>query len=227
MINVSRLAVRWGAVCVLLLVGWLQTACKTGASDSKIGGSSDTTGTQFASVRAVADTNSSSDVNGELDKLRVGDKVTIDFYDMPVPFPQREERIKEDGTITLLEGKTFVAAGKTRGQLEQEIHDFYVPRYYVKMTISVRQMKETQFYYVRGEVKVPGRQIYISRITVLRAIGSAGDFTDFARKTEIKLIRADGTTKTLNAKKLLKNPALDLEIFPGDTVYVPRRSILY
>jgi protein involved in polysaccharide export with SLBB domain len=144
---------------------------------------------------------------------------------MPAPFTPRDERIKEDGTITLLEGKTFNAAGKTRGQLEKEIHDWYVPSYYLKMTVSVRQQKETQFYYIRGEVKMPGRQVYISRITVLRAIGSAGDFTDFAKKTHVQLIRANGGKAiTVNAKKALKNAALDLEILPGDTVFVPRRG---
>src|SRR5690349_20159639 len=118
MINVRRLAGGWVAVRGLLLVGWLQTGCKTGSSDPKFGESSNTTGTQFASVRAVGDTNSTPDSSAELDKLSVGDKITIDFYDMPVAFPTREERIKDDGTITLMEGKTFVAAGKSRRQLE-------------------------------------------------------------------------------------------------------------
>src|SRR5436190_15895300 len=105
MINVSRLAGRFGAVCVLLLVGWLQTGCQTGGSDAKFGGSSETTGTQFASVRAVGDTNSvpGPGPDRNLDLLSVGDKLTIDFYDTAVGFPTREERIKDDGTITLME----------------------------------------------------------------------------------------------------------------------------
>jgi len=165
--------------------------------------------------------------NDSLDALHVGDTLTIEFSDMPAAMQPREERIKEDGTITLLEQKVFVAAGKTRGQLEKEIHDWYVPRFYLKMTVSIRQLKDTQFYYVRGEVRMPGRQVYISRITVLKAIGSAGDFTDFARKSEVQLTRADGRKFTIHAKKALKNPSLDLEIFPGDTVFVPRRTIFY
>jgi len=218
MINVSRLAGRWGLVCVLLAVGWLGAACKT-PSNSSLGG--DPSGAQLASVSPVGATNDSADL------LHVGDSVTVEFSDTPVPFTPRDERLKEDGTITLLEGKTFMAAGKTRGQLEKEIHDWYVPNYYLKMTVSVHQQKETQFYYVRGEVKVPGRQVYISRISVLRAIGSAGDFTDFARKTAVQLIRADGSKTIINAKKALHDPVLDLEMLPGDTVYVPRRGPLW
>ena len=230
MINVSRLAGRWGCIGVLLAVYWFASGCKSGASDAKVGGAADPGGAQLASVApgALANPAATDGVGTErLDALHVGDKITIEFTDMPTPFLPRDERIKEDGTVTLLEGKTFVAAGKTRGQLETEIHKFYVPRYYLKMTVSVQQQKETQFYYVRGEVKLPGRQVYISRITVLRAIGSASDFTDFARKTAVQLIRANGRKITINAKKALRDPSLDLEIFPGDTVYVPRRGPLW
>lgn len=231
MINVRRLAGRCGLIWVVLAACWFASGCKTGSSGSQLGGSPDPAGTQFASVAPVAQTTdlaaNERSGNESLDALHVGDKLTIEFTDMPVTLPSREERIKEDGTITLLEGKTFVAAGKTRGQLEREIHDFYVPRFYLKMTVSVQQQKETQFYYVRGEVKTPGRQVYISRITVLRAIGSAGDFTDFARKTAVQLVRADGRKIIINAKKALHDAKLDLEIFPGDTVYVPRRGPLW
>jgi protein involved in polysaccharide export with SLBB domain len=221
MINVRRLAGRWGVLCLLVAVGWLAAGCKTGSAGSGYGGTPDPSGKQFASVSPVAGTNDS------IDLFHVGDSVTIEYSDMPVTYTSRDEKIKEDGTITLLEGKTFTAAGKRRAQLEREVHDYYVPNYYLKMTVSIRQQKETQFYYVRGEVKSPGRQVYISRITVTRAIGSAGDFTDFARKTTVRLIRADGSTKILNAKKLIKNPALDPEVLPGDTVYVERRGPLY
>ncbi len=230
MINASRLVGRWGLVGVLLGICWFAAGCKTGAADSQLGGSAEPGGTQFASVAPGALTNTATNDRAgsdRLDALHVGDKIKIDFTDTPIGIAPREERIKEDGMITLLEGHTFVAAGKTRGELENEIHDFYVPRFYLKMTVSVQQQKETQFYNVRGEVKAPGRQIYISRITTLQAIGSAGDFTDFAKKTAVQLVRANGRKITINAKKALKDPTLDLEIFPGDTITVIRRGPLW
>jgi len=153
--------------------------------------------------------------------------MTIEFSDMPVVVTSREEHIKEDGTVTLMEGKSFVAAGKTRGQLEKEIHDFYVPRYYLKMTVSIRQKDQTQFYYVRGEVKLPNRQIYISRIDLLQAIASAGDFTDFARKSSVQLTRADGRKMTIDARKARRDPNLNPEVLPGDIIDVPRRNIFH
>jgi polysaccharide export outer membrane protein len=153
--------------------------------------------------------------------------LTIELTDTAVTFLPREERIKEDGTITLVEGKTFTAAGKTRGQLEQEIHGWYVPRFYLKMTVSVRQKEQTQFYYVNGEVKQPARQIYISRIRLLQAIASAGDFTDFARKRAVLLTRADGRRIVINCVKARQHDDLNLEILPGDIIDVPRRNPIW
>ena len=85
-----------------------------------------------------------------------------------MPLPPFEEKIKEDGTITLLLNQTFKAAGKTRGELEKEIRERYVPRLLQYMTVTVKQ--QDRWYYVDGEVKSPNRQIYNSRITVLKAI---------------------------------------------------------
>jgi Periplasmic protein involved in polysaccharide export len=157
-------------------------------------------------------------------RLRVGDNLKIILSDIPILVAPFEQRIKEDGTIVLIENKKFTAAGKTRSELEKEIHDTYVPKFFVKMTVFVEWEKQSQFYYVGGEVKHPDRQVYISRITVLKAIQSAGDFTDFAKKSKIQLTRADGRKLFVNYNKALKDPRLDPEVYPGDTITVPRRS---
>jgi protein involved in polysaccharide export with SLBB domain len=119
--------------------------------------------------------------------------------------------------------KNFVAANKTRGELEREIHDYYVPSIYKQMTVVVRHEPQTRFYSVGGEVKAPGRQVYISAMTVLKAIQSSGDFTDFANKRRVKLIHANGKSQVVNCKKIIKYPNLDLPVYPGDTIVVPRR----
>ena len=153
----------------------------------------------------------------------MGDSLTITFTDTPVPIPNFDEKIREDGTITLTLNKTFTAAGKSRGDLEKEIRACYVPNYYKYMTVTVKQQSDTRWYYANGEVKMPNRQIYAGRITVLKAIASVGGFTDFANKKKVKLTRVDGRTQTVNCNKALENPSLDPEIYPGDTVHVPRR----
>ena len=155
--------------------------------------------------------------------LRVGDSLTITFMDTPVSIPVFDEKIKEDGTITLTLNQTFQAAGKTPGDLAKEIRARYVPNFYKYMTVSVNQVESTRWYYVDGEVRTPNRQIYNSRMTVLKAIASAGGFTDFANKRKVKLTRVDGRTQIINCKKALEKPNLDPEIYPGDKIYVPRR----
>jgi polysaccharide export outer membrane protein len=210
----------------LLILVFVLAGCKSGASSSgftqlpgHVGGSAEQGGaiTNISSARPSGDT---------WDAIRAGDTLRISFSDLPIVMAGPiEERVKDDGTITLLENQTFTAAGKTRGLLEKEIHDRYVPAYYKKMTVSVLPKSDTQFYFVDGEVRTPARQVYISRTTVLKAIASAGGFTDFANKGGVVLTRVDGTTVTVNCKKAIRNPKLDLEIFPGDRVYVPRRII--
>jgi polysaccharide biosynthesis/export protein len=164
-----------------------------------------------------------SSAGPEPEVLRVGDSLTINFMDTPTPIPPTEEKIKEDGTITLILNQTFKADGKSRGELEKEIRARYVPDYYKYLTVTVKRDVNTQWYYINGEVKLPARQIYASRITVLKTIASAGGFTDFANKKKVRLTRLDGRTMTVNCVKALENPALDLEVYPGDTVHVPRK----
>ena len=125
--------------------------------------------------------------------------------------------------MTLLLNQTFTFAGKTPGDLEKEIRIGYVPRYFKYMTVTVKRERQTLFYYVDGEVKMPARQTYIERTTVLKAIASAGGFTDFAKKKGVKLSRLDGRKMTINCVKAIDDASLDVEIYPGDKIYVPRK----
>ena len=236
--NVGERVGYWGAVCGLLFGGLCLSGCQTRPQAQQFaevppgltvpsGTSPAASGTSpsaapFANpVAPSAATNGSGPGAAEI--LRVGDSLTITFTDTPVPIPNFDEKIREDGTITLTLNKTFTADGKSRGDLEKEIRKCYVPDYYKYMTVTVKQQENTRWYYVNGEVKAPNRQIYAGRITVLKAIASVGGFTDFAKKKKVKLTRVDGRTQIVNCVKALEKPSLDPEIYPGDTVHVPRR----
>jgi polysaccharide export outer membrane protein len=153
--------------------------------------------------------------------IHAGEALEITFTDLTPPVSPIDLRVKDDGTITLLFNEVFSAVGKTTGELEKEIRGRYVPRYYVNLTVNVRQLE--QYYFVGGEVKAPNRYPYAGPTTVTKAIQSAGDFTDYARKTKIRLTRPDGTTSTIDWFKAQDDPRLDLPIFPGDKIHVPRR----
>lgn len=156
--------------------------------------------------------------------LRAGDRVTISFSDIPQPPQPFEVRIPEDGKITLPYNITVQTIGKTANQLQEEIRNAYVPKYFVRMTVTIKA--DERFYFVGGEVRAPARQPYGGDLTVLRAIDSVGGFTDFAQRKKIELRRANGQTHTINWYKAIKNPKLDLPVYPNDQITVHKKGPL-
>jgi protein involved in polysaccharide export with SLBB domain len=153
--------------------------------------------------------------------LNVGDTITISFDGLPDAISPQEKTINEDGTITLSDIGTFKVAGKSSGEIENIIHDLYVPKIYNHLTVTVKA--GDRVYYVRGEVKSPGRQIYVGQITVTKAVTSAGDFSDFANHRNVLLIRANGQHFIVNCDKILNGDAPDPGVYPGDQIEVRRR----
>lgn len=153
--------------------------------------------------------------------LQKGDLVTINFTGPQTAPGKHEERIKEDGQVDLYLLGRVQAAGKTPGQLQREIQNLYVPKYYQYLTVTVTT--EARFYTVAGQVRNPGQIRYLGETTVLRAIAGAGDFTDYAKRTKVALVRVNGQKFTVNCVKALGNDQLDLPVFPGDRIFVPRR----
>ena len=232
--KVSKFFAQWGAVTGLLLAGLVLAGCKSGGADDSrfaaLPGLPATSAPATAAPSAPAQPGAApfalgtnNLVPGTVDMLAAGDSLVVTFTDLPYIQPPLELKVREDGTITLLQNLTFTAANKKRGDLEKEIHDKYVPEYFKNMTVTINHQRESRFYSVGGDVKIPGRQIYLSRIRTLAAIQSCGDFTDFAAKRRVQLTRADGRSFTINCVKARKDPKLDLEVFPGDTIYVPRK----
>jgi polysaccharide export outer membrane protein len=154
-------------------------------------------------------------------RFHVGDTVTVTLSGPPEEIPVHTEPIKEDGTITMPSIGHVQAAGKTAGELQNEIYGLYVPKYYQHLTVTVTT--GDRVYYVTGEVKQPGRQLYVGQMTVTKAITTAGDFTDFANHKKVRLIRSNGQTVNVNCDKALQDPSLDLPVYPNDQIQVPRR----
>jgi protein involved in polysaccharide export with SLBB domain len=202
------------------LACWLLAGC--GPLDEPAFTSSAPAGPIAATNTMTAATNEAN-VATEVLRFHIGDTVTVIYSDTPDPIQPHEERIREDGNITLPLIGTVKAVDKTPGELQKTIHDLYVPKYYVRLTVTVNYQSVQLVYFVDGEVKVPNRYPYLGPTTVLKAISSAGDFTDYARKNKVLLTRANGTIITVDCKKAQNNPALDLPVFPGDKIHVPRR----
>jgi len=154
--------------------------------------------------------------------LRPGELVRVIYSDVPPPgILPSDVRIGENGKITLLYNITVQAAGKTPNQLQEDIRKEYVPRYFKHLTITIKT--EERYYFVGGDVRFPNRFVYYGHITVLRAVATAGGYGEFADRKRIDLRRANGQIFKVNGKKAIDNPKLDLEVFPGDEVFVHRR----
>ncbi len=153
--------------------------------------------------------------------LRAGDNVTVTFSDLPLPLPDHKERIREDGKITMHLNVTVQAAGKTPGQLQEDIRKEYVPKYFTRLTVTVKT--DERVYYVGGEVRAPGRQQFLGDMTVLRAIDTVGGFTDFANRKKVELRRSNGQKIIVNWHKAVEDPKLDLPVFPNDQIIVHKK----
>ncbi len=83
--------------------------------------------------------------------------------------------------------------------------------------------------YILGQVKKPS-SIDIppeKKLTVLEAITSAGGFTDIAASSRVRVLRMEGDkqkTFDVDVTQITKqgNKALDIDLMPGDVVYVPQ-----
>jgi protein involved in polysaccharide export with SLBB domain len=158
-----------------------------------------------------------------LDTLQVGDVVRITLAGPPevTGKPPLDQKIKDDGTISLDYINSIEAAGKTATQLEKDIVAAYVPKYYKRLSVIV--MTDNRFFYVKGEVKLGGKFPHVAGMTVTKAIANAGGFNDFAKKTEVSITRQDGKVETVDCKKADKDASADKPVNPGDIINVPRR----
>ncbi|HVR36493.1 MAG TPA: polysaccharide biosynthesis/export family protein [Methylomirabilota bacterium] len=166
------------------------------------------------------------DIDGPIrssELLRPGDALLVVYRDIPMPpAPEQEQvQVRDDGSITLHLGQRFQAAGKSLSQLEEDIRDAYVGKFYQRMTVTVHA--GDRMFTVDGAVRQPGRFPYQGQMTVLRAITTASGFTDFASRRKVEIIRANGEREFVDCLEARDNPReKDLEIFPGDYIFVPQ-----
>jgi len=206
--------VRDMSVCGLLLLGLLVAGCRSSSDEIMFSDMPNGPG-------AINGTPSANGNAPDAARFHVGDTIVVTLSGVPVDIPPHQEPIKEDGTITMPDIGKVQAAGKTAGELQNAIHDLYVPRYYTHITVTVNI--GDRVYYVSGEVKTPGRLVYVGQTTVNQAITSAGDFTDFANHKNVTLIRVNGDRMKINVDRVRNGRAEDPAVYPGDQIIVPRR----
>ena len=205
--------VRGLSVCGLLLAGLMLAGCSSRTALPVFSDSPD--------VPAMNGQPSASEADADVAHFHVGDNIVVTLSGLPVAIEPHPGPITEDGTITMPDIGKVQAAGKTAGELQNEIHDLYVPRFYTHLTVTVNA--GDRVYYVSGEVKAPGRQLYVSQTTVNQAITSAGDFTDFANHKNVVLMRVNGDRTKVNVDRVRSGKTEDPPVYPGDQIIVHRR----
>jgi protein involved in polysaccharide export with SLBB domain len=217
-----------------LLGGLLVVGCQTQRPVfAQLPGEPATTTTPSATAAPAAptavgtnQTAQSAPAFGVADVFHVGDTVSLAFSGASdVLIPPYQETIKDDGTITPpVIGPTvgpIAVAGKSSGDLQKELQEQY-NKFYKNLTVTVQP--GSRYYYVTGEVKTEGPKPYLGETDIIKAISSAGGFTDFANKKKVQLTRSGAKRPiTVNCIKALQDPRADLPVYPGDKIYVPRR----
>ena len=157
---------------------------------------------------------------GSETRLRTGDQLAVRLDTGGNVQPQLIElAVDENGDISLPLVGRVPAAGATASELQERIQASYVPRYYVHCTATV--LAKDRAFYVGGEVRAPSRYGWTEDITLMKAINTAGGFTDYANRSKVELTR--GKTKQIfNCEDLRQHPSKDVAVQPGDSIYVPR-----
>ncbi len=156
------------------------------------------------------------------DIMRVGDILNIRLSGVPQEdMAIYEDRIDDEGFISMPLIGRIKAAGKTTSQLKQEIENNYrARRIYATPNVTIT-FGQVRFVNVIGEVRMPQRVPFTNDLTVLKALAACNGFTDFANKRAIRILRGSQVIN-FDAVEAVRNPSLDIRLQVGDQIQVPR-----
>lgn len=146
--------------------------------------------------------------------LQPGDQMMITLRGIPNP-EEIQESVDEDGTINLPFIGEVKLGGKPVSEAEKVIQQTYIEKQIFK-TITVNVLMPSQSYYIRGEVRLPGRYPLGSGMTLVQAVAAAGGYSDYASTRSVEVTRG-GRTVTVNARD-----AKNFPVETGDVIVVPR-----
>lgn len=139
--------------------------------------------------------------------------------------------VQPDGYITLKEIGDLHVEGETTPEIKEQLQRAYSAILAKPVvTIYLREF-EKPYFLALGQVARPGKYDLRGETTVAAAIAMAGGFTTMAKHSQVILFRRvnnnwSSATK-IDLKHMLKSRDLgeDLQLQPGDMVYVPQNII--
>jgi polysaccharide biosynthesis/export protein len=155
-------------------------------------------------------------------RLTAGDKLRVEVY--------REDQlshtlqIRPDGKITLPLAGDIVAAGKTSAELRETLTESLSAHVREpEVTVIVVETVPTNVY-VMGEVRSPGAKPVRGETPILQVLAMAGGFTEWAKRKDIRVLRAGPkgeTSLAFNYNDAVNGRGKVLTVRPGDTIIVP------
>ena len=138
--------------------------------------------------------------------------------------------VDKSGNIQLPVLGEIHAEGLTREELSNTIREKLIQGQYIKDPVVSIRMKNFKIS-VLGEVKTPGvKQIMGDRVTILEALGMAGDLTPSGKRQDVLVLRENSGERSIykldltSAESVLNSPCYFLQ--QNDVVYVePNKSI--
>lgn len=142
-------------------------------------------------IPATAQTHSSDRVSEE---FRIGPEDVLDVAVWGDEQISRIVPVRPDGRISLPLLNDVQAAGLTPAQLGRVLTEL-LSKHLTDPRVSIIVQEVHSFKVsVIGEVKTPGRYELRSQATVLDVLAQAGGFTEFASRSRILILRANGKT---------------------------------
>src|SRR6266403_1117296 len=136
--------------------------------------------------------------------LNAGDVIRITFPGAPEL--NQTQKIGTDGALSLPLIGTVQAAGKSPGQLQNELAALYKPQLQdneVLVSVETRAVPVV----VSGAVQKPGKIVFERPATVLEAIMEAGGFTpvaDLKKVSLIRIVKGEHETQIVDLRNVLK-----------------------
>jgi polysaccharide export outer membrane protein len=156
---------------------------------------------------------------------RIGPEDVLNVVVLGHPDYSRTVPVRPDGRISLPAVNDVLAAGLTPAELRLGLtksFEKFIKGDVLEVSVIVVEVHSVKVS-VQGQVRTPVRFELRSRATVLDALAMAGGFTDYAKRDQIIVRRADGTVLRFNYDRFLEKPdAIDIIVLRGgDNVIVP------
>jgi polysaccharide biosynthesis/export protein len=166
-----------------------------------------------------------TDMLGESRPYLIGpfDKLTIDVFGIE-ELSKKEVQTDASGRISFPLAGVIDAAGRTPNEVEQIIEAKLRGRYVRDPQVTVN-LKETvsQVIAVDGEVKTAGLYPVVGKMTLMRAVATAGGTSEFAKLDDVIVFRTVNGQKMAglyNLKAIRQGIYSDPEVFANDVVFV-------